>query len=68
MKGQKLSRRALLSVAAASTAAAAQQPSAAPQPPADETEAARRALQEGYEQMRKTALPRTVEPATVFRP
>jgi hypothetical protein len=62
----RLSRRALLATVAVSTAASGQQP-AAGQEPASAIEAARRQQQDDYEQMRKTDLPLTVEPATVFR-
>ncbi len=63
----KVSRRALLSTIAASATLAGQE-HAPDQPAAPEIDAARRQQQSDYEQMRKTTLPRTVEPATVFRP
>jgi hypothetical protein len=66
-KANRLSRRALLATAAVSRAAAGQR-APAEEAPASEIEVAQRQRQTDYEQMRKIALPRAVEPATVFRP
>jgi hypothetical protein len=61
-----LTRRALAGIVAAA-AAAAQEPPAQPSTPEQELNARRAQMKANFEQMSKTPLPMSVEPAVTFR-
>lgn len=67
MKRQStITRRALVGIAAAA-AAAAQEPPQQPSTPEQELDARRARMKANFEQLSKTPLPMSVEPAVTFR-
>ncbi len=66
---QRITRRTLLAAAAATRAAAAQTaaPPAIPSTPEEEVTSARASIRSNIEQLDKTALPMSTEPATQFK-